>query len=192
MTWYTRKWVNKTLSVAFREWFEWVLSPQCLRRKLKTNTMDMKPYCCDMRYECDHELPLPPLPKTITNRPSTITGSSHETTTITDFDGLSEKYWGEILERSFSSNSLQASVQYHQQQQQRNNRMMMLHNSSRHHLNDKNTKFSDINLNRDETNLYYSNSEPHLVCEYDLQHDINCAKNKPFFIGTVHRDDGDI
>lgn len=68
----------------------------------------------------------------------------------------------------------------------------MLHNSSRHYLNDKNTKFSDINLNRDETNLYYSNSEPHLVCEYDLQHDINCAKNKPFFISAAHRDDGDI
>lgn len=147
-----------------------------------------------MSYECDHEIPLPPLPKTIANRPSTITGSSlHETTTLTDYDGLSEKYWGEILERSFSSNSLhQATVQYHQhqQEQQHNNRMMMLHNSSRHNLNDKSTKFSDINLNRNETNLYYSNSEPHLVCEYDLQHDINCAKNKPFF--TVHRDDDDI
>lgn len=156
----------------------------------------MKAHCCDMTYECDHEIPLPPLaPKGISaNRPSTITSSMHETTTLSDIDGLSEKYWGEILERSFSSNSLHTPSQYQHQHQnhQNHNRMsaMMHHNNNGKHHNG--TLFSDINLNRSETNLYYSNSEPHLVSEYDLQHDINCAKNRAFF-GAFHtKDDDDI
>jgi hypothetical protein len=151
----------------------------------------MKPHCCDMTYECDHEIPLPPLPKAIANRPSTITGSSmHETTTLTDIDGLSEKYWGEILERSFSSNSLHAPAQYQQHHNRMSAAMMHHNNKSKYHLNDHGTLFSDINLNRSETNLYYSNSEPHLVCEYDL-HDINCAKNKAYY-GAFEKDDDDI
>jgi hypothetical protein len=112
-----------------------------------------------MSLECDHEIPLPPLPKMPASRPSTIT----------DYDGLSEKYWGDILERTFSSNSLHALQHQHNHHNH--------HHGSRHFGN--NTAFSDINLNRSETNLYYSNSEPRL-CDHDL-HDINCAKNKAFF-----------
>lgn len=121
-----------------------------------------------MSLECDHEIPLPPLPKMAVNRPSTITGNTHGGT---DFDGLSEKYWGEILERTFSSNSLHALQHHHQHNHH------TMHNNKHHFSN--NTAFSDINLNRSETNLYYSNSEPRL-CEHEL-HDINCAKNKAFF-----------
>jgi len=140
-------------------------------------------HCCSMNMECDHEIPLPPLPKMVANRPSTITGNSQRST-FTDFDGLSEKYWGEILERTFSSNSLH---QHHQQQQQQHhhqhNHNAMLNSSSssnnKHHYLTNNTAFSDINLHKSDTNLYYSNSEPRL-CEHDL-HDINCAKNRAFF-----------
>lgn len=49
-----------------------------------------------------------------------------------DFEGLSERYWGEILERTLSSNSLHAlqkaynntSLQQHHQQQQQYARRM--------------------------------------------------------------------
>lgn len=142
---------------------------QCFRRK-RSKANDFKSHCCSMSLECDHEIPLPPLPKMSANRPSTITGNTHGTT-LSDFDGLSEKYWGEILERTFSSNSLHALQHNHQHNHH------AMHNNKHHFSN--NTAFSDINLNRSETNLYYSNSEPRL-CEHDL-HDINCAKNKAFF-----------
>jgi hypothetical protein len=125
----------------------------------------MKHHNCSMSIECDHEIPLPPLPKMI----STIPG--------TDFDRLSEKYWGEILERTFSSNSLHALQHSHHQTQMHNN------NGKQHHFYGNNT-FGDVNLRRSDTNLYYSNSEPRL-CEHDL-HDINCAKNKAFF-GAFNR-----
>jgi hypothetical protein len=128
--------------------------------------------------ECDHEIPLPPLPKMSASRPSTITGNTH----LTDYDGLSEKYWGEILERTFSSNSLHA-LQHHHNQHNHHHTMHNNHGGSKHHFGNH-TAFSDINLNRSETNLYYSNSEPRL-CEHDL-HDINCAKNKAFF-GTLNK-----
>lgn len=141
---------------------------QCFRRK-RSKANDFKSHCCSMSLECDHEIPLPPLPK-MNARPSTITGNTHGTT-LTDFDGLSEKYWGEILERTFSSNSLHALQHHHQHNHH------TMHNNKHHFSN--NTALSDINLNRSETNLYYSNSEPRL-CEHDL-HDINCAKNKAFF-----------
>lgn len=126
-----------------------------------------------MTLECDHEIPMPPLPKMIASRPSTITGNSQRTA-FTDYDGLSEKYWGEILERTFSSNSLHG-LQHHQ-----HNYHTMHINNGKHHLAN-NTAYSDINLNKSDSNLYYSNSEPRL-CDHDLHlHDINCAKNKAFF-----------
>jgi hypothetical protein len=143
---------------------------------------------CTLSLECDHEIPLPPLPKMMA---SSISGN-------TDFEGLSEKYWGEILERTFSSNSLHALQQQHQQQQQQQQQQQHNHqqhqrhyqqqhqhnNNGKHHHFGNHTAFSDINLNRSDTNLYYSNSEPRL-CEHDL-HDINCAKNKAFF-GAFNR-----
>lgn len=127
-----------------------------------------------MSLECDHEIPLPPLPKMIA---STISGNN-----TTDYDGLSEKYWGEILERTFSSNSLHA-LQHHQPPTQQHNHQhyhnTQVHHNGKFHHPFGNAAFSDINLNRSDTNLYYSTSEPRL-CELDL-HDINCAKNKAYF-----------
>lgn len=156
--------------------FEIYSISQCFRRS-RSKADEFKSHCCSMSLECDHEIPLPPLPKLSSNRPSTITGSTHGTA-LTDFDGLSEKYWGEILERTFSSNSLHALQHHHQH----NHHTM---HDNKHHFSN-NTTFSDINLNRSEANLYYSNSEPRL-CEHDL-HDINCAKNKAFF-GTFNKDE---
>ncbi|CRL05781.1 CLUMA_CG018809, isoform A [Clunio marinus] len=170
------------LNAHFRSISHDMITSKCFRRKPGTGK-DFKSHCCSLSLECDHEIPLPPLPKmSSTSRPSTITGNSHGAT-FNDFDGLSEKYWGEILERTFSSNSLHALQHHHQHQQkqqhqQHNHNHHMMHNDKHHFSN--NTAFSDINLNRSETNLYYSNSEPHLECEHDL-HDINCAKNKAFF-----------
>lgn len=130
-------------------------------------------------------------------RPSTITSLSN--TQRTDFDRLSEKYWGEILERTLSSNSLHA-LQRNYGHGARNSNNIHYSRSSIHQNNNNNdhnpsnllsnnNNFSDLNLNKTESNLYYSNSEPRL-CEHDL-HDINCAKNKAFF-GAFNNVDDDI
>ncbi|XP_037956671.1 5-hydroxytryptamine receptor 1D-like [Teleopsis dalmanni] len=103
-----------------------------------------------------------------------------------DIEGLSEKYWGEILERTVSSGSLHA--------------MQKSFPLSQHHHHHHNTpatmttsfsKHSDLNLTISEhereqdgasnTALEcelskFSNSEPKL-CEH-IYHDANCAKNK--------------
>ncbi|XP_070505572.1 trace amine-associated receptor 1 [Chironomus tepperi] len=164
------------LNAHFRSISHDMISSTCFRRR-RSKMEDSKHHSCTMSsMECDHDIPLPPLPKMCA--PS-ISGN-------TDFDGLSEKYWGEILERTFSSNSLHALQ--HQNHYQHNHQTQA-HNNSRssngkyHHFGNS-TAFSDINLNRSDTNLYYSNSEPRL-CEHDL-HDINCAKNKAFF-GAFNR-----
>lgn len=145
---------------------------------MNQKSMEHKERCCSISIECDHDLPLPPLPKMASsNRPSTITTNTHRT----DFDGLSEKYWGEILERTLSSNSLHALQQTYGAQNHHHYNNHFSTSSNNHHHNNllSNNTYSDINLNKSETNLYYSNSEPRL-CEHDL-HDINCAKNTQFF-----------
>lgn len=123
---------------------------------------------------------LPPLPP-LSMRPSNTSLTAN--TQRTDIDGLSEKYWGEILERTLSSTSLhnlQRTYGHNHNHYQTNH--FSTHNS--HQINNhsnllNNNTYSDINLNKSENNLYYSNSEPQ-ICEHDL-HDINCAKNKAFF-----------
>lgn len=78
-----------------------------------------------------------------------------------DFEGLSEKYWGEILERTVSSSSL--------------------HVLQRVYGSDQSKKSSLIEMNGRESGSHlsnFSNSEPRL-CEHF--HDINCAKSKAFF-----------
>lgn len=130
-------------------------------------------------------MPLPPLPKSSLScsRPSTITSISNNNRG-TDFDRQSEKYWGDILERTLSSNSLHALQRAYGAQSNRHLNGIHFTSSIDHHRNNSNllnnNTYSDINLNKSETNLYYSNSEPRLVCEHDL-HDINCAKNRAFF-----------
>lgn len=123
-----------------------------------------------------------------------------------DIEGLSEKYWGEILERTVSSNSLHAAMQKsyqqhyhhgHQQQQQQQQQHATGVNNPSTMMTTSFSKQSDLNLHIHEhdDNLVdaanitsdlnkFSTSEPKL-CEHQqhhLQHqqyhDIHCAKTK--------------
>jgi hypothetical protein len=94
-----------------------------------------------------------------------------------DIDGLSEKYWGEILERTLSSNSLnvlQRTYGYNANNSNNNSisKIYLTNTNSDINLN------SFSNLNQDQK--YWSNSEPKLEHDFFL-HDINCAKNKEFY-----------
>jgi hypothetical protein len=87
-----------------------------------------------------------------------------------------DRHWGEILERTLSSTSLNMLQRTYGHNANNNS------NSSISKIYLTNTN-SDINLNSINNDRhdqkYLSNSEPKL-CEHDL-HDINCAKNKAFF-----------
>ncbi|XP_055536339.1 5-hydroxytryptamine receptor 1 isoform X2 [Wyeomyia smithii] len=146
-------------------------------------------------------LPLPPGPP-----PPTICRSANHTPRP-DIE-CSEKYWGDILERTFSSGSINtihrgtasnSAVynmhrhphrvhQYHYQHQ--------LHNgNSNHHSTNSIYKFprdhdSDhyVDSGRDgEFTVIFptTNSDPQMTGEHEL-HDINCAKNRAFFVGFNH------
>lgn len=117
-----------------------IVSQWCLS---ENSSSGQKSRCCSVSSECDPiSLPLPPGPPA--SRPP-----KH------DIEGLSEKYWGEILERTVSSSSLHALQRSYGQHGTHNNSMSGLNQS-----------------------LHVSSSEPRL-CEHDL-HDINCAKNQMF------------
>lgn len=85
-----------------------------------------------------------------------------------DFEGLSEKYWGEILERTVSSNSLHALQRVYGYK---------THTSS---ILEMNGITSPDGSSRGNVLSNFSNSEPRL-CEH--YHDINCAKTKAFLNG---------
>ncbi|ALC41899.1 CG13579 [Drosophila busckii] len=101
-----------------------------------------------------------------------------------DIEGLSEKYWGEILERTVSSGNLHAMQKtfphfpYHQHQHQHH-----VHQPQQHQTTSF-SKHSDLHLNISSAAQEaaaaelskFSNSEPKL-CEH-LFHDANCAKSK--------------
>lgn len=98
-----------------------------------------------------------------------------------DIEGLAEKYWGEILERTVSSNSLHVLQRTYGDT-----------NANHHRLFHDGTTSSDIDsisgkINDTNHLGYLSCSEPRL-CEHDL-HDINCAKNRAFFGGFSRTDD---
>lgn len=123
----------------------------------------------------------------------------------TDLEGLSEKYWGEILERTVSSNSLHALQRVygqppHLQQQQ------LMHKGSAIEMNGSTAGFmagcgvggggvsgdsgsgcggagSGDNFEQNVHLSNFSNSEPRLCEQF---HDANCAKNKAFFNGSRH------
>lgn len=100
-----------------------------------------------------------------------------------DIEGLAEKYWGEILERTVSSNSLHVLQRTYGDT-----------NANHHRLFHDGTTSSDIDsisgkINDTNHLGYLSCSEPRL-CEHDL-HDINCAKNRAFF-GDFSRTDDDM
>lgn len=73
---------------------------QCCFRE--ESSSEHKLQCCSVSSECEaNPLPLPP-------PPAIRSVSKAMPPPHTDFDTLSEKYWGEILERTVSSSSLQA------------------------------------------------------------------------------------
>lgn len=107
-----------------------------------------------------------------------------------DFETLSEKYWGEILERTVSSSSLQALQRAYGHSPHVHQTEMNLHKSSILELNngigggdigiDGTVIGSTHNHHHHMANLSnFSSSEPRL-CEH-FHHDINCAKSKAAF-----------
>ncbi|KAI8039540.1 hypothetical protein M5D96_006954 [Drosophila gunungcola] len=109
-------------------------------------------------------------------------------TTRPDIEGLSEKYWGEILERTVSSGNLSAmqkNLPHHLPYTHPHHLVHQLHQPQQHHQQ-QTTSFSkasdlqlDLNLSQAATAAElgkFSNSEPKL-CEH-LFHDVNCAKSK--------------
>ncbi|KAJ6647512.1 hypothetical protein Bhyg_02735 [Pseudolycoriella hygida] len=115
-----------------------------------------KSRCCSVSSECDpNMLPLPPGPPS--SKPPR-----------TDLEGLSEKFWGEILERTVSSNSLHALQRVYGYKTQTSSILEM------------NGLTSPDESNRGNALSNFSNSEPRL-CEH--YHDINCAKTKAFLNG---------
>lgn len=103
-------------------------------------------------------------------------------TTRPDIEGLSEKYWGEILERTVSSGNLSAMQKNLPHLPYTHHLVHQLHQPQQHHQQTTSfSKASDLQLNLSQAATAaelgkFSNSEPKL-CEY-LFHDINCAKSK--------------
>lgn len=166
-------------------------NPKCCFRDETSSEHKLR--CCSVSSDCDPSgLPMPPGPPT-SRPPSSIPPQ-------TDFDTLSEKYWGEILERTVSSSSLQALQRTYNNQplQQNSNITQQLHqfgciksstidlnNGYYHHQQIEQQIEKQLNQQpmRTDTNLAnFSNSEPRL-CDHYL-HDINCAKNKLYLNDT--------
>ena len=149
---------------------------QCCGRE--PSSTEHKSRCCSVSSECDPvALPMPPGPQS--SRPP-----RH------DFEAISEKYWGEILERTVSSSSLQALQRTYGQHHLHSNH----HQSHKTSVIDLNNSHGNCHNSKQQmhdgivtggTNLSnFSNSEPRL-CEH-YHHDINCAKNKSFLNDSRH------
>uniref|UniRef100_A0A182K2W8 Uncharacterized protein n=1 Tax=Anopheles christyi TaxID=43041 RepID=A0A182K2W8_9DIPT len=154
---------------------------------------------CSISLEYDQHqtsLPMPPGPP-----PATICRSATQTPRP-DVE-CSEKYWGDILERTFSTGSINTlhrlgtsslpfvnrapathlPVQYHCEAHQH-----LMRNASstsigkEHHSTLGSSHYKDgATDSSDFGTLYAPGSDPQ-VCDHEL-HDINCAKNKAFFRG---------
>lgn len=114
-----------------------------------------------------------------------------------DIECLAEKYWGEILERTLSSNSLHALQRTYGDMQHNTNSCKILNSitptKATTNTTPRTRTISDIHSISGKMNTtnhlgYLSSSEPKL-CEHDL-HDITCAKNRAFFGGFNRLDDG--
>lgn len=91
----THSMTDRCISTRFSSY--WLIFQCCFREQ---SSSEHKLQCCSVSSECDaNPVPLPPPPA---SRPISKAMPPH-----TDFDTLSEKYWGEILERTVSSSSLQ-------------------------------------------------------------------------------------
>uniref|UniRef100_A0A182VLF8 Uncharacterized protein n=1 Tax=Anopheles merus TaxID=30066 RepID=A0A182VLF8_ANOME len=155
---------------------------------------------CSISLEYDHQLtslPLPPGPP-----PATICRSANQTPRP-DVE-CSEKYWGDILERTFSTGSINtlhrlgnsslpfvnrapatqlAPVQYRCEAHQHLMRNASSTSIGRERHGTAGSHYKD-GTNKDGSDfgvLYAPGSDPQ-VCDHEL-HDINCAKNKAFFRG---------
>uniref|UniRef100_A0A1S4H6A2 G-protein coupled receptors family 1 profile domain-containing protein n=1 Tax=Anopheles gambiae TaxID=7165 RepID=A0A1S4H6A2_ANOGA len=155
---------------------------------------------CSISLEYDHQLtslPLPPGPP-----PATICRSANQTPRP-DVE-CSEKYWGDILERTFSTGSINtlhrlgnsslpfvnrapatqlAAVQYRCEAHQHLMRNASSTSIGRERHGTVGSHYKD-GANKDGSDfgvLYAPGSDPQ-VCDHEL-HDINCAKNKAFFRG---------
>lgn len=90
-----------------------------------------------------------------------------------DIEGMSEKYWGEILERTVSSGSLHALQRsFHSPMQ-----LHQFHTKRPIQLTTSFSKNSNLNLNEEDIATNYSNSEPKLY-EPHIYHDASCAKSQ--------------
>lgn len=178
------------------------LLPQC------TSSQTSLEEKCSISLEYDHHmttLPLPPGPP-----PATICRSANHTPRP-DIECTSERYWGDILERTFSSCSINAlprsnssSAAYHQQQQHQTTTLHRHHhrqNGGGHHRSNnsihklspggehlcKEHRRPGTGSKESEFTVIFptTNSDPQMSCEREL-HDINCAKNRAFFVGFNH------
>lgn len=183
------------------EFFDIEFFQCCFREE---SSSEHKLQCCSVSSECDaNPLPLPPPPAP---RPISKVMPPH-----IDFETLSEKYWGEILERTVSSSSLQALQRSYSEQNANENTIADSAAQQYHQLgcfkcstndlsNDyhyqrqqqltagtlrphKNDKFIDKHSNA----LLQNNSNLAHFSNSEphlcdhYSHDINCAKNELYF-----------
>ncbi|KFB40406.1 hypothetical protein ZHAS_00007911 [Anopheles sinensis] len=150
---------------------------------------------CSISLDYDHRLttlPLPPGPP-----PASICRSANHTPRP-DVE-CSEKYWGDILERTFSTGSINTlhrigsspampfpnrptDHQMQQQQYQCEAHQHLMRNASNTSIGSRDQRPTVlVTPGTDFRALYPAGSDPQ-VCDHEL-HDINCAKNKAFFRG---------
>lgn len=151
---------------------------------------------CSISLEYDQHLtalPLPPGPP-----PATICRSANHTPRP-DIE-CTERYWSGIPERTYSTGSINAlyrstsssSTAYHQTTLHRHHhRHRHYHqngsNGSNHHSSNSIHKTPmDDEKDGDFSVIFpMTKSDPAMSCEHEL-HDINCAKNRAFFLGFNH------
>ncbi|XP_055627983.1 5-hydroxytryptamine receptor 1A [Toxorhynchites rutilus septentrionalis] len=175
------------LNARFRGICKEILTSKCIRRR---TSLEEK---CSIGLEYDHHLttlPLPPGPP-----PATICRSANHTPRP-DIE-CQEKYWDDVLERTYSTSSINAihrgtTSSYHQTSLHRHH-----HHRPFHHYKNGNSNHTSSNSIHKEhlTNgsgdgefkvvFPTTNSDPQMSCEHEL-HDINCAKNRAFFVGFNH------
>ncbi|XP_029731706.1 5-hydroxytryptamine receptor 1D [Aedes albopictus] len=179
------------LNARFRRICKDMLTSKCTSSRI---SLDEK---CSISLEYDQHLtalPLPPGPP-----PATICRSANHTPRP-DIDCLPERYWSGIPERTCSTGSINAlyrstsssSTAYHQTTLHRHHhrhRHQQHHhqNGSNHHSSNSIHKTPiDDGKDGDFSVIFpMTNSDPAMSCEHEL-HDINCAKNRAFFLGFNH------
>ncbi|XP_058117881.1 5-hydroxytryptamine receptor 1A [Anopheles coustani] len=176
------------LNARFRKICKELFSSKC------TDSQSSPEEKCSISLDYDHRLttlPLPPGPP-----PASICRSANHTPRP-DVE-CSEKYWGDILERTFSTGSINTLHRIgsspampfpncppdHQMQQQYQceAHQHLMRNASNTSIGCRDQRPTVlVAQSTDFRALYSAGSDPQ-VCDHEL-HDINCAKNKAFFRG---------